>query len=133
MAEGERRGAALDRAGGGVRIAWAAAGFASLALGAIGVVVPLLPTVPFVILAAFCFARGSPAIEAKLLAHPRFGPHIHLWRSRGAISRRGKYAATAAFAVSIALALALARWPWNVVPIGVAAISLTWLWRRPEG
>ena len=85
-----------------IRPLWTAAGVTSLVLGAIGAVLPLLPTVPFVILATFCFARGNPAWEAKLLAHPTFGPHIRNWRERGAISRKGKLAATGAFAASTA-------------------------------
>ena len=80
------------------------AGWASLGLGAIGAFLPLLPTVPFVILAAFCFARSSPRLENWLLTHPHFGHHIVAWREKGAISRKGKIAATAAFAFSIALA-----------------------------
>ena len=73
------------------------AGFVSIGLGAIGAFLPLLPTVPFMILAAFCFARSSPRLEAKLLDHRQFGPHIRRWREHGAISRRGKVAALAAF------------------------------------
>ena len=61
------------------------AGWLSLGLGAIGAVLPLLPTVPFVILAAFCFARSSPRLEAWLVGHPVFGPHIAAWRDYGAI------------------------------------------------
>lgn len=80
------------------------AGWASLGLGAIGAFLPLLPTVPFVILAAFCFARSSPRLEAWLLTHPHFGHHIVAWREKGAISRKGKVAATLAFAFSIVLA-----------------------------
>src|SRR3546814_11599305 len=58
------------------------AGWASLGLGAIGAFLPLLPTVPFVILAAFCFARSSPRLEKWLLTHPHFGHHIVAWRDR---------------------------------------------------
>ena len=108
-------------------------GFAALGLGAIGIIVPLLPTVPFIILAAFCFARSSPALEARLLGHRHFGPHIRRWRERGAISRRGKKAALAAFAFSALLALFLSPLPWSLIPLLAATIGGTWIWTRPEG
>jgi uncharacterized membrane protein YbaN (DUF454 family) len=107
-------------------------GWLSLSLGAIGAVLPLLPTVPFVILAAFCFARSSPRLEAWLLNHPIFGRHIVAWRTRGAITRRAKVAASAAFLASIALALIFAPWPWSMVPIVAAAVTGSWIWTRPE-
>lgn len=108
------------------------AGFASLALGTVGAFLPLLPTVPFMILAAFCFARSSPRLEAKLLNNPAFGPHIRRWRDHGAISRQGKRAAMAAFAVSILLALLLTSWPWFLIPIAAAIVAGRWIWTRPE-
>lgn len=115
-----------------VRWFYLVAGFVALGLGTIGAFLPLLPTVPFVILAAFCFTRSSPALERRLLEHPAFGPHIRLWRERRAISRRGKRAALIAFGVSIVLALVFAPFPWSLVPIAAAAIGGTWIWRRPE-
>ena len=110
---------------------WRAAGLLSLATGAVGVFLPLLPTVPFVILAAFCFARGNPVWEARLLAHPRFGPHIAAWRTKGAISRKGKVAASIAFAVSTLLSLIFAPWPWLLATPIAALFCLPWLWTRP--
>lgn len=107
-------------------------GFFSLGLGAIGAFLPLLPTVPFMILAAFCFARSSPALEAKLLEHRHFGPHIRNWREKGAISRRGKKTALAAFAFSVGLALLFSPFPWFLIPVAAALISGTWIWTRPE-
>ena len=109
-----------------------AAGLVSLALGGIGVILPLLPTVPFVILAAFCFANSSPRLESWLVEHPVFGVHIRNWRERRAITRRGKWAATVAFAVSCVLALLFVKLPWNLVPIAAALISGSWIWTRNE-
>ena len=108
-------------------------GWASLAVGAVGAFLPLLPTVPLVILAAFCFARSSPRLEAWLLNHPTFGHHILAWREKGAISRKGKIAASIAFAFSIVLALVFAPWPWMMAPIIAAAVGGSWIWTRPEG
>ena len=108
------------------------AGWASLGLGAIGAVLPLLPTVPFIILAAFCFARSSPRLETWLLSHPHFGHHIVAWREKGAISRKGKVAATVAFAVSIVLAAIFLGEPFRPVQILGGAIILgavIWLTR----
>jgi uncharacterized protein len=108
------------------------AGLLSMGLGTVGIFIPLLPTVPFMILAAFCFARSSPALEAKLLNHPRYGPHLVAWRDKGVVSRKGKVAASIAFAISVALGFLMMRLPWSLIPPLTAAICLTWLWQRPE-
>jgi uncharacterized protein len=107
-------------------------GFASMALGTIGIFLPLLPTVPFMILAAFCFARSSPRLEAKLMSHPRYGPHLVAWREKGVVSRRAKLSATAAFAASIFVGFITLSLPWSLIPAGVAVICGSWLWNRPE-
>jgi uncharacterized protein len=109
-----------------------AAGWLSFGAGTIGIFLPLLPTVPFYILAAFCFAHSSPALEAKLMNHPRYGPHLVAWRQKGIVSRKGKIAASMAFAGSIALGFAFMALPFSLIPPLTAAICLTWLWRRPE-
>jgi uncharacterized membrane protein YbaN (DUF454 family) len=110
-----------------------AAGWVSVGLGTLGIFLPLLPTVPFMILAAFCFARSSPRLEAKLLGHPRYGPHLVAWREKGVVSRRAKWSATLAFAVSIVIGFVTLSLPWSLVPMAVAAMCGVWLWRRPEG
>jgi uncharacterized membrane protein YbaN (DUF454 family) len=115
-----------------MRLVWLFLGGLSLLLAALGAVLPLLPTVPFVLLAAFFFARGHPPLEAWLLRHPTFGPHIVAWRARGAISRKGKRAALAAFAASAVMGLMLAPMPWALVPLAAAALGGTWVWTRPE-
>jgi hypothetical protein len=114
------------------RLLYLSLGFASLGLGAAGVVLPLLPTVPFVLLAAFCFARSSPRLEAKLVEHPRFGPHIRAWRERGAISPAGKRAALLAFGASALIGLLLLPFPWLLVPMAAALAGGGWIATRPE-
>lgn len=115
-----------------IRIGYLIAGFVSLALGTLGLLLPILPTVPFVILAAFCFARSSPALERRLVEHRTFGPHINAWRTRGAISRKGKTAAAVAFAASAALGLLLLNAPWSLIPLAAAVVGGSWVLTRPS-
>ena len=107
-------------------------GLLSLVLGGIGLFLPVLPTVPFVILAAFCFARSDPRLEHWLVSHPALGPHIAAWRSSGAISGKGKRAAMIAFGASALIGLVLLPMPWSLVPVAAALIGGSWVATRPE-
>lgn len=104
-----------------------------VALGVIGAALPLLPTVPFLLLAAFCFARSSPRLHDRLLAHPRFGPPIRDWRAQGAISRRAKWIATVSMSCAFAGAAVFGAPLWalcvQVLALGGAGI---FVWTRPE-
>lgn len=105
-----------------MRIMWTAAGCTSFGLGVVGAVVPLLPTVPFMLLAAFCFARGSDKFHAWLMAHPRFGAAIRDWQASGAISRGAKRAAVGAILASVAISMLLGV-PALVLAIQVAVLA----------
>ena len=109
-----------------------AAGFVSLGLAVIGAILPVMPTTVFVILAAWCFARSSPALERRLLEHPSFGPHIVRWRECGAISRQAKRAATLALAFSVVLELLLVPRPWSLLAAAVVVAVGVWIWSRPD-
>ena len=113
------------------RLAYLLSGMVALGLGLIGAFVPLLPTVPLVILAAFCFARSSPSLERRLTEHPAFGTHILSWRERGAISRKGKIAAALAFLLSAMAAVAMLDFPFMLLPLIAMAIGCSWVLSRP--
>ncbi len=116
-----------------LRLLWIIAGGLALALGLAGIVLPLLPTTPFLLLAAFCFARSSPRLEMWLIEHPRLGPPIRDWRAEGAISRKGKVFAMLAIAATLGLSLALALpgWVLLVQALTLGAVTL-FLLTRPE-
>ncbi|MBY6033230.1 YbaN family protein [Marinobacter daepoensis] len=74
--------------------------YMSMGIAVVGVVLPLLPTTPFVILAAFFASKGSPAFALWLEQHPSFGPAIRHWRLRRAIPRKAKILAIGMMALS---------------------------------
>ncbi len=107
-----------SRRGPMARFLYAALGWFFVALAFAGAILPLLPTTPFLILAAACFTRASPRLERWLLTHPRFGPILTAWRERGAIPRRAKVLAVIALAASYAVF-------WTVTePIPATAIIM---------
>ncbi len=107
------------------RITWLVVGLLALALGAIGIALPLLPTTPFILLAAFAFAQSSEKLHRWLLEHNVFGPLIDNWQQYGAISRRTKVISVvtmAALPVISVVAAAPAVVVWvQVVVLGAAA------------
>ena len=116
------------------RLLWRLLAILFLAMAVLGVLLPILPTVPFLLAAAWAAGRGWPALEQWLLAHPRYGESIRQWRSGGIVPRRGKWAATLMMACS-AILLLFTQAPLALktgVPIVMATVAL-WLWSRPEG
>jgi len=111
---------------------WLGGGLAALAFGTVGIALPLLPTVPFYLLAAFCFARSRPEWAERLYAHPRYGPPLRAWRERRAIGRRAKVSALLALFASVVVVELTLGWPWVLIPAAVAAVSGTWIWTRAE-
>ncbi|WP_394179328.1 YbaN family protein [Yoonia maritima] len=113
---------------------WLLAGWVSLGLGAIGVVLPVLPTTPFVILAAFAFGNGSPRLQKRLEDHATFGPMIADWKATGAIAPR--YKAMAILMMGAALTASIFfRMPPMVIMIQAACMigAGTFVLTRPNG
>ena len=88
---------------------WLVLGFFFVGLGIIGALLPVMPTVIFLIFAVGCFARSSPRLEKWLLHHPRFGAPLRAWRYEGAISKYGKMAACGGMALGYAMFFIVAR------------------------
>jgi uncharacterized protein len=86
-----------------MRIIYFCLGWVMVALGVIGLVMPLMPGVVFLIVAAWCFARSSPRLEAWLLDHPTFGKPLRDWRAAGAIPRSAKAMACMGMAIGFAV------------------------------
>lgn len=80
---------------------WTGLGFIALSLGVLGIPLPVLPTTPFVILAGFFFAKGSPRFHHWICHHKHFGPMVLSWDKHGSISPRAKVLATVLILVAL--------------------------------
>ncbi|WP_170433548.1 YbaN family protein [Ruegeria arenilitoris] len=113
---------------------WATFGLLCVALAMIGVALPLLPTVPFLLLAAFCFARSSSRLHNWLMSHRTFGPLILDWQTSGAIRPAAKKAATLSVAAVFGLSV-LVSVPSYVLIIQAVTLGavMIFIWSRPNG
>ena len=108
-------------------------GLLALGVGVLGIFLPLLPTTPLVLLAAYFFSKGSPAFYHWLLALPKIGPVIRAWNQHGAIGRRPKVMAVVAM-VAVGLYLGLKELPWvlKICAWGSLAAAMGFVISRPE-
>jgi uncharacterized membrane protein YbaN (DUF454 family) len=99
-------------------------GFLFLGLAIVGVFLPLLPTTPFVLLAAGCFAQTSERMHRWILSNPTFGPMIRKWEEKRCVSCRVKSVAIGSMVVvgGTSIFLALEQTAWRIA--GLALILL---------
>jgi uncharacterized protein len=112
---------------------WRVAAVITFLLGAAGIVLPVVPTVPFWIVSAWAAGKGWPALETWLLNHATYGPSIRKWREHGIVPRRAKWVATTTMAIS-AIVLqfgSLSLWLKAGAPALMVGVAI-WLWSRPE-
>jgi len=115
-----------------IRAIYLAAGFAALILAAAGIVLPILPTTPFVLLAAACFARSSKRFHDLLLANRIAGPIILEWVEHRSIPRQVKRWVYLLLALSFGSSMVVMPSVWHQVMLALLGIVLTaFVWRIP--
>lgn len=116
----------------GRRLAYVILAYACIGLAAVGLVLPLVPTVPFLLVAAWAASRGSPRLDAWLHRHPRFGPALRAWREEGAVPTRAKILACGLMLASWIFMLVVTASPWVPIVTGVLFVCVAaFLWTRP--
>jgi uncharacterized membrane protein YbaN (DUF454 family) len=116
-----------------MRPVWLLLGLFSLGLGLLGAFLPLVPTVPFLLLASFFFARSSHRLHRWLHEHPLFGSMLTDWHHRGAISQKAKLAATVSILLVPLFSLYLdVHGGVLAAQIIVLTAVLVFIWSRPE-
>ena len=101
------------------------AGFLLLALGAVGVFVPVLPTTPFVLLAAACFGSASPKLYRCLASTRFFGPFIENYKNKSGVPKRTKALALIFLWPLLILSMALTRKAWVIVILTLVGAAVT--------
>lgn len=112
---------------------WLSLGLLSTLLGIIGIALPLLPTTPFLLLAAYSFAQSSERMHRWLAEHHAFGPIISNWQEHGAIDRRSKIIALSMIACAPIITFFLQAPLWALASqIAVLSIVSLFILTRPE-
>lgn len=115
------------------RFLWKILGFCSLGLAYVGVVTPGIPYSPFVVFAAYCFAKSSPKMHAWIMNHKTFGPFINNWNQKRVFPLKLKFFMLASMTVSLLL-----MWGGSVPLRGIIytavfmALVAIWAWRFPS-
>jgi uncharacterized membrane protein YbaN (DUF454 family) len=112
-------------------MAWRVLAAAALGLGLVGLALPIVPQVPFLLVAASAAAKGWPALDRRLRSNPTYGPLVSGWCERRALPTRVKAATTIGLVGTLACALFLPLWAALTVT-ALALGSLLWIWSLPS-
>jgi len=112
---------------------WLSLGFLALGLALLGVLLPILPTVPFLLLAAFFFAKSSKRLHSWLLNHPSFGTMIREWNEKGAINKKAKVMATLSISAVLLISVIMDVKPFVLyIQLTLLSLVLLFIWTRPH-
>ncbi|WP_261841096.1 YbaN family protein [Aliamphritea ceti] len=110
------------------------AGWISLVLGVVGIFLPLLPTTPFLLLTATCFAKSSPRFHSWLLNHPKLGPPIRDWQQYHCIVPSTKRLATVLIVLSFSVSIFVVKFLiLKVMLLCMMCGLLVFIWRTADG
>lgn len=107
-----------------MRLIWLGLGWIGVGLGIIGLALPVVPTVPFLLVSAWAFSRSSPRLRARILNDPKYGPTIRAWQERGVISRPAKIWSVSAMSFGVGLSLWLGLDPRLVLAQAAVCASV---------
>jgi hypothetical protein len=108
-------------------------GIVFVGLAMFGVILPILPTTPFLLVAAACFAKSSPKMQGWLLTNKIFGPMINDWQKHRSIPKKAKYIALSSIVLSVAWSAYVLKSTWLTLLIVALVIGpFIFLWRLPE-
>ncbi len=120
-------------ASGFVRVLLFGLGSLSLVLGVVGIFLPLLPTTPFLLLAAGCFVRSSDRFYSWLVSHPVLSKYILAYLDGSGIPRKAKYYTLLTMWLTMGIsALIVPLWQVQVLLLCIAVMVSTYIWRLPE-
>ncbi len=112
---------------------WKILGFCSLGLAYVGVITPGIPYSPFVVFAAYCFAKGSPRMHAWLYNHKLFGPFLTNWGEKRVFPLKMKYFMLAMMSSSLLIMFFTGVPTRGLVYTGIfMALVAIWAWRYPS-
>lgn len=113
---------------------WRCLALVMVLVGFIGLLLPVMPTVPFLIVALWAASKGWPSLEEKLINHPKYGADIRAWRDTRSIRRRAKQAAIIMMAGGYVILWFIPTPPiWAKSIVGVILfIVAIFIWTRPE-
>ena len=116
-----------------MRYFWIGLGCLSVTLGVIGIFLPVLPTTPFLLLAAWSFSQGSERLHQWIMSHPRLSPPIKDWQTNRSIKRQVKVLASISMLAVFALTLFMSVPGWAATAQALILIAVgVFIWSRPE-